>query len=564
MKKILFILSILLFVSYLNAQTGIGTTTPAVKLHIKSNAATLRLEGTDHTYMELFPQGSTTRYGYIGFPNTNSTQLTFMNQFTTGAMAFGTNGTNKMYLSADGKLSIGTNTTASTLTVGAADGSVAGEIYLNPTTNQYEGGQIVFKRSLTGSTVDWTIDQYGTTSSDARLRIFNGNSENNGIAILENGNIGMGTALPTARLNIAGGGVRIFSGFGNSTSRPNLNTSSVGNYEIRGVGAGGGSSQGDGSDDGFLRLSAGGGTNSNQQASIDLSGYSQVADMGSNIVMRTAGIQRLRIISNGNVGIGTASPEASLHVAASVIQYVTSYGYLSTGGAGSGTYNQNVNYSIQADGRIRSPEFNAISDARIKTDIIQLNTQKQLSELNNLKVVNYHYIDQLANGNKLKTGFIAQEVEKVNSEFVNQSADFIPSVYAIAKSSILKDDVLKITTEKPHGFAKGDQVKFFIEGKKEAIKTVEEIISPEIFTVKVWESPVNNLFVYGKKVSDFRAIDFDQITALSVAAIQELSKQIERLKTENAELKKTLSDKIAASQLELEKRLLKLEAKLNQ
>jgi hypothetical protein len=286
--------------------------------------------------------------------------------------------------------------------------------------------------------------------------------------------------------------------------------------------------------------------------------------MGSNIVMRTAGIQRLRINSNGNVGIGTASPEASLHVAASVIQYVTSYGYLSTGGAGSGTYNQNVTYSIQADGRIRSPEFNAISDARIKRDIIQLNTQKQLSELNNLKVVNYHYIDQLANGNKLKTGFIAQEVEKVNSEFVNQSADFIPSVYAIAKSSILNDEVLKITTEKPHGFAKGDQVKFFIEGKKEAIKTVEEILSPLVFTVKEWETPVNNLFVYGKKVSDFRAIDFDQITALSVAAIQELSKQIERLKTENADLKKTLNKKIETCQLELEKRLLKLEAKLNQ
>jgi regulator of replication initiation timing len=72
------------------------------------------------------------------------------------------------------------------------------------------------------------------------------------------------------------------------------------------------------------------------------------------------------------------------------------------------------------------------------------------------------------------------------------------------------------------------------------------------------------VFIYGKKVTDFRAIDFDQITALSVAAIQELSKQIERLKTENANLKKTLSKKIENNQLELEKRLLKLEAKLNQ
>jgi hypothetical protein len=104
--------------------------------------------------------------------------------------------------------------------------------------------------------VDWTIDQYGTSSSNARFRIFNGASETNGIAILENGNIGIGTAVPTAKLNLVGGGIRIFGGFGNSTSRPGLNTSTIGNYEIRGVGAGGGSTQGDGGDDGFLRSCA--------------------------------------------------------------------------------------------------------------------------------------------------------------------------------------------------------------------------------------------------------------------------------------------------------------------
>jgi hypothetical protein len=79
-----------------------------------------------------------------------------------------------------------------------------------------------------------------------------------------------------------------------------------------------------------------------------------------------------------------------------------------------------------------------------------------------------------------------------------------------------------------------------------------------------WDASVNNLFVYGKKVSDFRAIDFDQITALSVAAIQELSKQVEILKSENVELRKILNKKIELKQLELEERILKLEAKLNQ
>lgn len=100
------------------------------------------------------------------------------------------------------------------------------------------------------------------------------------------GNVGIGTATPTSKLNIAGGGVKLATGFGNSTNRPSLNTSSIGNYEIRGVG---GSPQIDGQDDGFLRLSAGGGTNVNTQSSIDITGYSTIADMNNNIVMRTGG-----------------------------------------------------------------------------------------------------------------------------------------------------------------------------------------------------------------------------------------------------------------------------------
>ena len=123
-----------------------------------------------------------------------------------------------------------------------------------------------------------------------------------GIRVDNSGNVGIGTNTPTARLNIAGGGVRITSGLVNTSTRPSINTGTIGNYEIRGVG--GGSPQIDGQDDGFLRLSAGGGTNAIQQSSIDLSGYSAtVPDMSSNIVMRTAGTERVRIDNSGTVNI---------------------------------------------------------------------------------------------------------------------------------------------------------------------------------------------------------------------------------------------------------------------
>lgn len=118
-----------------------------------------------------------------------------------------------------------------------------------------------------------------------------------------NGRLGVGTNNPTSKLNITGGGLKLTSGFGNSTNRPSLNTSNIGNYEIRGVGSISGSAQNDLADDGFLRLSAGGGTSVNSQTSIDLSGFSTVTDMSNNIVMRTNGTERLRIDNGGNVNV---------------------------------------------------------------------------------------------------------------------------------------------------------------------------------------------------------------------------------------------------------------------
>lgn len=126
---------------------------------------------------------------------------------------------------------------------------------------------------------------------------------NEGIRVDNSGNVGIGTNTPTAKLNIAGGGVKLASGFGNSTIRPSLNTNSIGNYEIRGVGSISGNAQNDLADDGFLRLSAGGGTSVSSQSSIDLSGFSTVADMSNNIVMRTNGTERVRIDNSGNVNI---------------------------------------------------------------------------------------------------------------------------------------------------------------------------------------------------------------------------------------------------------------------
>ncbi len=179
------------------AQTGIGTTAPVNKLEVVATTAdpassgtaangNLRLGGISAVHVLDFGLSSTSTFAWIQARN-----KTYGTNYILGINPLG------------GNVGIGNSTPNSTLTVGNAGGTIPGEITLNPTTNAYEGGQINFKRSLTGSTVDWSIDQYGTTAADARLRIFN-TSELNGLIIKENGYIGMGNNAPTVRLQVTG------------------------------------------------------------------------------------------------------------------------------------------------------------------------------------------------------------------------------------------------------------------------------------------------------------------------------------------------------------------------
>ena len=411
----------------------------------------------------------------------------------------------------------------------------------------YYGASFIITKLNPSITTSTTADNLGNHTATTAINA-NGNPIQNASLI------GVGTGSPTNTIHIENSNV--------SATDPNITTSPslyINNTNPSSTNA-----------NSTLLIRTNGANGGNPYLSFDIMGvrgYSMGIDnadadkfkLHTNWNLNNSTTPAITITSDNRLGIGTTSPAASLHVASSVVQYINSYGYLNpTSTGGSYTANTNISYSIQADQRIRSNEFNAISDLRIKKGIARLNTNNQLAELNKLRVVDYAYIDQLANGNKHKIGFIAQEVENINPKFVNQSEGFIPSFFDLAEKVIVKNDLLEIETTKPHAFVKGDEVKFFASGKKELIKSIEEVDSPNKFTVKGWTEPIDNLFIYGKKVRDFRAIDFDQITAMSVAAIQELSKQVDQLKLENVKLNK----KIQVIEANVEKRLRLLESKL--
>ncbi len=258
------------------------------------------------------------------------------------------------------------------------------------------------------------------------------------------------------------------------------------------------------------------------------------------------------IFVKGKVGIGTTSHDYPLEVYGYRNSESHAYAYLQyhSIAALTGKNTATRNYSIVASDNIRAEMFCAISDQRIKTNIQHSNGTNELTLINKIEVVDYQYIDKVEKGNITKKGFIAQQVEKVLPGAVAKSKAFIPDIYKKA-SRVVADstaNTLTISTPVAHNLKEGNLLRFITLGGTHE-KEVLSVLSDNTFTVEKPEGDCSQVFVYGKKVDDFRAIDYDQVFSAGIGAIQELSRQndelkqtIENLQNENSSLHAENSD----------------------
>ncbi|MDP6909390.1 MAG: hypothetical protein QF371_07790, partial [Flavobacteriales bacterium] len=199
------------------------------------------------------------------------------------------------------------------------------------------------------------------------------------------------------------------------------------------------------------------------------------------------------------------------------------------------------------------------SDARIKKVQGISDGAQDLLTLSSIEITDYTMKDHIRSGNTQYKKVIAQQVESVYPLAVGTTTNFIPNVYDFAQ---IEDGRLNIGIK----VKVNDELKLIIDGQHE---TIAKVISIEDELAVLDIDYTGEIFVYGKRVNDFKVVDYDALSMLNVSATQELFKRMmelenlsERLQTENASLKADVSQlKSMSADIELLKEAMGIDLK---
>ncbi len=278
-------------------------------------------------------------------------------------------------------------------------------------------------------------------------------------------------------------------------------------------------------------------------AGSNLTTGSNNIDIGSQGVAGETGIIRIGDGSTqtityltGNVGVGGATPtHGTLEIGSAngsaTFPNNTAEGFNSTDTSLHGLSGTQAT-AIYANGAIVSTNyFVAISDARVKLVLGRSDAARDLDTLGRIEITDYRYKDVMTHGDAVFKKVIAQQVEQVFPPAVTRGLGEIPDIYQRARFA---DGWIELATDlKP-----GERVKL-IAGQEQG---VYEVLAVEANRFRTAFKPAGEVvFVYGREVQDFRAVDYDAIAMLNVSATQELARKLTRAEDENTALKQRVA-----------------------
>ena len=297
-------------------------------------------------------------------------------------------------------------------------------------------------------------------------------------------------------------------------------------------------------------LGEGTGRNGSQTKSTAI-GYNALITASNQVVLGTS---NTNVYVPHRVGIGTNNPtNGLLHIYGNVAFSGSARKYLNntiTSWDNGNVSNEPV--SIWASNNLVANAFYAVSDRRIKNNIVDVPDNLALQQVRDIPCRYYEYIDKISKRSEKVIGFIAQEVNEVLPTAVNTGTDYIPDVYRVLEG-VSWEEIANTNGNVTYKMSSdltdvsGVNYKFYVSNDLSDNEIEKQIIgnSDDTFTFDV---SYQNVFCFGKEVDDFHSIDKDKIFALHHSAIQEIDKQ----QTADKIRIKTLEDKLADVLLRLD------------
>jgi hypothetical protein len=415
---------------------GIGTASPSYKLDVRGIVAGITA-GTSFRALDTstFFYMNISSTGFDAYSNTNS----------VAPILFSTAGSEKMRVTSAGRVGIGITAPQSNLTVYGANSTDGTAAYtmnvLNPAiAASGVGSGIMFGANVSTVAVGFDnipglagiegLKENGTSGDYASALKFttriNGGSLTERMRISSAGNVGIGTTNPADNLEVSFSSANV--------AGIKLTNASQTNQYLRLMMAGStGFSISGWDNSGIIEAvasSVGSGTRG-----LVLSAFS-----GPMIFQVDNRSEKMRITSAGNVGIGTTTISGRLTVDTALTgtpgllvnssvaaSYASTlfYGTTTTAaGAGFdmiGVYANTVaQFRVRGDGTIyaQNTTVQAISDVRLKDNI--RSALDGLSTIMRLRPVRFDWKEGYGNGRKNQLGFVAQEVETVFPDAVDE------------------------------------------------------------------------------------------------------------------------------------------------